>query len=1298
MMNLIPDYISLMHQNKRYAGQFEAAAVFVDISGFTSLTEALSEYGREGSEVLSRLINEVFTPCINSVYNMGGFISHFAGDSFLAIFKGNLHAALISSQQIIKLFSRKGIKRTKFGTFRISAKIGVSYGNVEWGIIGNDHKKTYYFKGEAVNGCSRSEKQCRLLDIVLDRRAYKIIKPQVKARWIAKGFYRIMDINCRKIKSEPETPVPDLDLSAFYSCNKLSKSRVLDELRETASIFISFREADSSHKGLNEFVSNIIAITDKFGGYFNRVSFGDKGGTILINFGIPVLFEKSIQRAADCIYEIWSYYGGIIRAGITFGTLFSGFIGCSRMSAYDVLGNSVNLSARMAMAAPWGEIWVSEDVSSLVQGYLRLVLVGSILFKGRSERDNVYRIEGKRKSPENIYTGRIFGRKSEIKQIKMFLKPIFSNRFAGVACIYGDPGIGKSRLLYEIKSNYEPIAHTCILACDSILRKPWNPLISYLRGYFEQDPAVDVSLREYSFRGKYKDLTGRLMRSGNAAASNIKKELERTEPFIRALLSLDPKDTVYNQLRAKQKHQNTLCSLKEFFKAQSILMPTILLFEDIHWIDHESNNFIRYLTSNLADFPIAIICSSRFNDDGSKPAVHSDEAARHKEIVLARVDDSSAESIMAESLGYAADTALSGIIKDKTANNPFFMEQFCLYLQENGLIFLKGNKYYSREGSMAIPSQVNQILISRIDRLPGELRELVKIASIFGREFNKDILFSVIKMLYKLLKSGKNRVSRNFDTEALRNLSMAGSSCFILQGENENIWNMLHEFRYAFRHSLMNETAYELQLRERLRLLHQTAGMVIESRAVSSGSEGKDYYSDLSYHFEKACNIEKAREYIQKAGEFFLETYKNSQAEEMFKKLSDYVTDKKMTVKIKHRLGIIHQLLGKWPEAEKELEQSIEISRKVDDRLYLANSFRLAGGIKLAKGDIRKALDYFNSAMNIFREKGDRRGMAIINGFIGNYHLLREEYSKALKNYQQQMRLFRELNDKRSLALITGNIGLVFKNQGKYDRAMKYYMKSRKISENIGDKEAYRNAVGNIGNLFYKQGRFDKALELLCQDREISKAIGDKSGYAVAIGNIGNIYMSLGEFDRAIEHYQESLEVSLEVGNRREAGLFYKSLAEAYYNRKNYGTAIEYYDMSYKILSGLGMKLTLLDILFYKTEALIAGNDIKNAERANRLAFKLCTEQNEIYYRYFINIQKLMLISYKNKKAAIDGLLELIPSAETEEQKAKALLELYRLEKKEAYKARAVSAYKSLFDKYRDYQYKAIYEELQKNY
>jgi hypothetical protein len=271
MRELIPSYIYDMSVRNKNKGTFNSSTLFMDISGFTQMTEALMKKGKEGAEVISVILNNIFEPIINAVYDRDGFISSFAGDAMTIIFEGDRSKrshikALFSALYINKLFKEKGLQKTRLGDFNLSIKLGLSFGKVDWGIVGKDIHKTYYFRGEAIDGCANSEHHCDKMDIVIDDKFFNLFdKGKLEITNAGEDLYSEGESNVSYFKLIKSNVEGD-ELNLYVSPNlkkEVLKSFILEEVlnfdqigefRDIVSLFISFKEPENFEK-LNELAS-----------------------------------------------------------------------------------------------------------------------------------------------------------------------------------------------------------------------------------------------------------------------------------------------------------------------------------------------------------------------------------------------------------------------------------------------------------------------------------------------------------------------------------------------------------------------------------------------------------------------------------------------------------------------------------------------------------------------------------------------------------------------------------------------------------------------------------------------------------------------------------------------------------------------------------------------------------------------------------------------------------------------------------------------------------------------------------
>ncbi len=1185
------------------------------------------------------------------------------------------------------------VKATKFGDFNISVKIGISYGLVEWGITGLREKKTYYFKGEAVNSCSEAEKNCSPMDIVIDEAAFEQIEKISRTSKIASGFRILSDISSGDINHDK--------INKSEKCHKsirsfipqiILDSKPVDELRDAVSIFICIKEKEWKYDNLNRFSADMLELAQKWGGYFSRISFGDKGCSALINFGIPVMHENNMERALEFILEVSTIYGNDIKAGITFGRLFAGYIGSGQRSAYDVLGDSVNLSARIAVESDWGDLRMPRDTAELSRGSFNVRYVGQFKFKGKKRKIYVYKLEGKRALQELSFKGPFFGRDREIKTLNRYIRPVFNNRFGGIVYIYGEPGMGKSRLVYESMLSVSHSKENCILQCDCILRKPWSPFKYFFYYYFRQEHNNSEKDNKAEFKRRFVMLSGSLDKTGNDRAKEIKAELSKRESALMALLSLDTQDTFYARLDAEQQHNNTVYAIKDFFKALSLIKPLIIQVEDIHCIDHDSAETLRHLTINMESYPLVIVCSGRYNDDGSRPEIVCEKNTRTNIIDLCGLDNEASVKMAEKILGNPPGKTLTDIILERAGNNPFYLEQLCLFMRENNYIELKEGLYRLSRETDDVPSGISEILITRIDRLSQELRELTKIASVFGQEFEHKLLFKTIGILSDMIKLYERVEQKGFDCEAIYKIMGLDKRKLLKEGENKSLWDDIDEVKYLFRHSLLCESAYSMQLEYRLRILHRTVAEAIEH--IYKARE--DYFIDLAHHYERAGIRDKARDYLQKAGNYLQKTYKNHDAIIIYKRLLEYLEDPAEIIDVKIKIGTIMELTGRWTESEMIFKECIIESETINNGPLLLESYKSMSDLLRNMYRLEEAKKYIKSFYDIAQKSNNLEETGTAYGYWATVYGMSGEFKKSLSYLKKYRQIAEETGDKRGVATATGNMGIVYMNTAQYEKALDCHKVNRKIKENLGDMRGVAISLGNMGNTYYYKGDFNKALEHYEQNRQILEKIGDKRGMGKASGNMAFAYLQQGKYKEALKHIRKDKAISEELGDRYGIAHAMGLIGDIFRKTGDNKKALSSYEDAIKIFYEIRVKKSyFLKCLSAKVDILLEKGDFAGAGLTNNELYRTAKDGGYAEYILYSRLNRCKINGMKNMEKTARCIRRLITDEIPEDVKAMLFYELYALEKSRESKIACLKYYRNLYRIFPKHEYLQRIKELE---
>jgi class 3 adenylate cyclase len=475
------------------------------------------------------------------------------------------------------------------------------------------------------------------------------------------------------------------------------------------------------------------------------------GDGIFALFGAPIAHEDHPQRAlyAALLMQAESKrYAerlrrerGInlqLRVGVNTGEVVVRSIRKDDLHTdYVPVGHSTNLAARMESLAAGGAIVVSEHTYRLTEGYFQFHALGAAQVKGVSEPLNIYEVQGVGPLRTKLQVAakkgfvRFVGRQSEMEQMKRALAAAQAGH-GQIVAVMGEPGVGKSRLVYEFKMSSQ--AGCLVLETFSVSHGkayPYLPLIELLKNYFH------ITLQDDE-RGVREKVTGKVL--------TLDRNLEDTLPYLLALLSvsdptssiqqLDPSSTQDPQIRRRR----TFEAIKRLLVRESLNQPLIVIFEDLHWLDNETQAFLSFLSESVATARMLLLVNYR-------PEYRHDWGNRtyYTQLRLDPLGKEEAQELLTALLGDgAALYPLKQFILEKTEGNPFFMEEIVQALREQGVLAVGVTDRSHLPAALHLPPTVQGVLAARIDRLPTVEKDLLQTLAVIGKEFPLSLLKPVV--------------------------------------------------------------------------------------------------------------------------------------------------------------------------------------------------------------------------------------------------------------------------------------------------------------------------------------------------------------------------------------------------------------------------------------------------------------------------------------------------------------------------------------------------------------------------
>jgi predicted ATPase/class 3 adenylate cyclase len=1111
MHRVVPELIVENYRAGRYSGEFPAVGMFLDLSGFSTMTDTLMQQGQHGAEVLANLMHGVFDPLVESIFNYGGKIIGFAGDGIMALYpiqEDGRHVALraLASAWVIQRgLAQNPQRHTIYGTFQFTARIGLAFGSVSWGILRSDDggNATYFFRGSAVDDSSDAEHHADAGEILITDKLNGLLEGMIVTEPTA-FLHRL-----RGLKTDLPTAVPadfppvDLEVSSIFMPEEIIAQDAHGEFRQIVNLFMRF--PDMSNEKLAEVTRVVFELRKKYGGLLNRIDFGDKGCNMLMLWGAPVAFENDIGRALNFILDLQSRIDVPVTAGVTYYVAHAGYLGSVMCEDYTCYGWGVNLASRFMMNAPPGDVWVDDRIARRLSNRFVIEFIGEQRFKGFSSVQRVHRLKRYNREAEAVYAGEIIGREAELARLEKFIEPLWKHDFAGVMLVLGDAGIGKGRLVQAFRTSRvfeENNALWAFCQSEQILRRSFNPFRSWLFRYFGFTSSQDESARKQVFNAKLDALIASI------PSPDLARELDRLRPALGALVDLFWVGSPYEQSDAEARYNSTLLALITLIKAESLRQPVILFVEDVQFIDDDSLNFLprlkRAILAGDEFHPVAIIATSRIQ--AQNPLLSGD--LMDDKIHLDGLPREAVARFVEILLGGVPALELVNLVMDRSEGNPYFVEQIVRYLQDENLIEMSadGWKQVSRIHESFMPGDIGAILVARLDQLSRKVKEVVQTASVFGREFLFDVLAEMMA-----------------EGDAIEQ--------YVVEAEQSAIWTGQNDRRYIYTHGLLRDAAYTMQMRARRQELHSLAVKALER---IYGDDQKFHYAELAYHSERAELRKRAQRYYALAGRSASEAYQNKKGIEYLTRALAFTPFRDQAAQfdlLVERVELFKRL-GEHASHLKDVESLERLAREMDDPRRKAMVEMLYTHYFVMQSDFPAVLQHAERVMAFNRTFMDT-DIILKTYQVWPIALLRlGRLDEAMNTAREGRRLAQEYNDRVKEGYILVSLGLIAIEQKEPSIAHEYFEMALAIALEAGDRRLESRALANLGNSAgFVQQDYALAREYYEKVHELFRQFGESSTEAVALGNLGWVAGMLGDFEAAFSYYARALPLSREVGN-----------------------------------------------------------------------------------------------------------------------------------------------------------------------
>ena len=830
------------------------------------------------------------------------------------------------------------------------------------------------------------------------------------------------------------------------------------------------RDPEETRKLLDPVLEHMMDAVHQYEGTVNQVM----GDGIMALFGAPLAHEDHAVRACYAAlrmqHSVKSYAEEVrrtegvpiqIRVGLNSGEVVVRSIGSDLHMDYTAVGQTTHLAARMEQMATPGSVLTTLDTLRLAEGYVETRPLGPMSVKGLDAPLEVFEVMGAGAARSRLQASarrglsRFVGRATELEQLREALGRAEGGR-GQVIAVEGEPGVDKSRLVHELT--------------QAVPRPPWRVLESRSVSYGKATPYLPVSdlLKAY-FQVEARDGARELRAKVVTRLRALDESLESTTPAFLTLLDVPAEEVRWQGLDPAQRRQRTLDAVKALLLRESQRQPLLLVFEDLQWVDSETQAFLDSLVESLPRARMVLLVNYRpeYEHGWSGKTYFT----RLRLNTLARA---SADELLHALLGEDSELGpLEELLVARTGGNPFFLEESVRTLVETGALTGERGRYRASRplAAIQVPATVQAILAARIDRLPAREKRLLQSASVIG----KDVPFALLQA-----------VEDAPEEELRQGLAHLQSAEFLYET------SLFPDLEYTFKHALTHEVAYGALLHGHRRALHGRLVTVIERMTPGRLSERVDR---LAYHALQGGLWDKAVILYRKAGG-------KAAARSAYREAATCFEQALVA-------------LGHLPKSRVRDEQAVDL------RLDLHNAL-------VPHGEVGRMLETVHEAERVAAALGDQRRMGQVAAYMTQDYWWTGQPDRAVASGQRALAIAGKLGDSALEAIANMRLGQAYASLGEYRRAVEALGRNvERAEKDPTGGAALRSAaslawmawcLGYIGDFVEASARGEEALRL-------AEAAQHDLSLAMAYAGVARPYLVRGDFPQAVSWLGRSMEI-----------------------------------------------------------------------------------------------------------------------------------------------------------------------------
>ncbi len=1096
----VPRLVATWPADGRVHQALDGSLVSVDISGFTALSERLGARGKAGAEELIERISDAYRSLIDRTTEYGGDVLKFRGDALLLFFDGDRHAqrsasAAIEMQAALSAAPAHGVE--------LRMACGIWSGCCDFFLVGSSHRELIV-AGPAATAVLQLEDKATAGQILVSPRTAAELGvgpgPLATSILFASAMPAAATAATRALADLVPGPLrPILEAGAAEAEHRLA---TVAFLKYSGSDALIAREPGAAAEHFAELGRVVGEAADAVGITWLESDIDVNGGKLYLVAGAPAAHGDEEERMLVALRRILDTGVALpLRAGVNRGHVFAGTIGADIRRTYAVMGDVVNVAARLVGRAEPGQLLVTDDV--LQRARSRFEVGGQpFLMKGKERPVTAYSVEGEAiaRAADDLQLP-LIGRESELAVLQAALDSARARQMQVIELV-GEPGLGKSRLVEELKASAAGFQVLGARGEEYASSEPYaalRPLLRPLAGIRDED-AADVAGKQLA-----------------AFAPAVVPDLVQWLPLLSIAFGADAPATPETTDLDASFRREKLLDVVDAFLTRMLMMPTLLVVEDTHWLDDASRELLRRIVSSSFPRPWLVVATRRpegLSLGGSELRLQPLAPAASAELIQLAAGD---EPIATAELEQIAARA---------GGNPLFAREL---LAAHG------------DGTAGeLPETVETLITTRIDRLPPRDRQLLRCAAVIGPAFDLDLLQQVLP-----------------DEELNDGTRLDELDEFIAVEEN----------RVHFRHDLFRAVAYEGLNYARRGELHGAVGHALEER------RGDEAAAVLSMHFFEAGVHDKAWTYSTLAGDRARSGYANVDAAELYGRalaaaeqlssvaqadvgrvaeslgdvselagryeasssayrlarhvLADSPADQ---ARLLSKTGVLLERDSRYADAIAEHEEALALldrSGSEDEALQAHVQLAIAGA-RFRQGKFEDCVAWCGLAAGAAERSSARPELAHA------YYLLdvaTTQLGRPDQRYREHaLPIYEEIGDLVGQASVLNNLGVGAYYEGRWDEAVAFYRRSGDASTRAGDVVGAAIVRMNEAEILSDQGHLDEARGLFDDALHTFRAARHRAAIALCTSNIGRLQARSGLFADAHLHLTEALRDAEEFG------------------------------------------------------------------------------------------------------------------------------------------------------------------------